>query len=146
MANPLIAVMQRYKTPRTREEFLKLKYAGKPPASVGPEDEEDTPVRFQKAFPTHEETKAEEDKKAEGKTVAAKPKPVPPPVYTPSKPAVQANDIVLGAKQFPNPKNVQPVEFGSEDGLYMPDVDPNAPKGNPGVGNFPLIPADSDTQ
>jgi len=69
MADDMItSLLKHYGEPVTRDSYLKLKYAGKPPASLGPEEEAELPkddVRFMPFRPTtHEEVKAEEDAKA----------------------------------------------------------------------------------
>jgi hypothetical protein len=59
MANPLLAVMKKYKSPMTREEFINLRYAGNPPAEIGPEDEEEMPDQFK--TPTEEDIAEKEE-------------------------------------------------------------------------------------
>jgi len=65
--NPLIEVLKHYGEPVNRDSFLRLAYAGKPPARLDPESESELPqddVRFMTYRPTtHEEVKAEEDEK-----------------------------------------------------------------------------------
>lgn len=114
----LESVMRHYGEPLTRENYFKLKHAGKPPSGGNAEEEEGTPKRFQNAFPTHEEVKAEEDKKTEGKDAAAKskPKPVPPPVYKPSR---EIDPV------YPNPRNIKPEVTSDTSDLYMPDASMN---------------------
>ncbi len=64
----IIKLLKHYGEPVNRETYLRLKYAGKPPASLSAEEEAALPqndARFMEHRPTtHEEEKAEEDAKA----------------------------------------------------------------------------------
>lgn len=76
----IVKLLKYYGEPVNRQTYLALKYAGKPPASLGPEEEAALPqddVRFMEHRPvTHEEEKAEEQEKqakeAEKKTKKSK--------------------------------------------------------------------------
>ena len=63
----IVKLLKYYGEPVNRQTYLDLKYAGKPPATLGPEEEAALPqddVRFMQFRPTtQEEVKAEEQAK-----------------------------------------------------------------------------------
>jgi hypothetical protein len=65
--DPIGDIMRHHKIPLTRENYIALNHLGDT-ADATPEEDIDTPTRFQPHYPTHEELEREKGKLAEPKT------------------------------------------------------------------------------
>jgi hypothetical protein len=64
--DPIGDVMRKYKIPMTRENYVALNHLGET-AEATPEEDAETPTRFQPHYPTHEELEREKGKLTEPK-------------------------------------------------------------------------------
>lgn len=64
--DPIGDIMRHYKIPLTRENYIALNHLGDK-ADATPEEDAETPTRFQPAYPTHDELAREKGKKTESK-------------------------------------------------------------------------------
>ena len=64
--DPIGDIMRHYKIPMTRENYVALNHLGDS-ADATPEEDAETPTRFQPAYPTHDELAREKGKKTESK-------------------------------------------------------------------------------
>jgi hypothetical protein len=64
--DPIGDIMRHYKIPLTRENYVALNHLGDS-ADATPEEDAETPTRFQPAYPTHDELAREKGKKTESK-------------------------------------------------------------------------------
>jgi hypothetical protein len=64
--DPIGDIMRHYKIPMTRENYIALNHLGDK-ADATPEEDAETPTRFQPAYPTHDELAREKGKKTESK-------------------------------------------------------------------------------
>ena len=64
--DPIGDIMRHYKIPLTRENYIALNHLGDK-AEATPEEDAETPTRFQPAYPTHDELAREKGKKTESK-------------------------------------------------------------------------------
>jgi hypothetical protein len=62
--DPIGDIMRHYKIPLTRENYVALNHLGDK-ADATPEEDAETPTRFQPAYPTHDELEREKGKKTE---------------------------------------------------------------------------------
>jgi hypothetical protein len=62
--DPIGDIMRHYKIPLTRENYVALNHLGDK-ADATPEEDAETPTRFQPAYPTHDELEREKGKKKE---------------------------------------------------------------------------------
>lgn len=62
--DPIGDIMRHYKIPMTRENYVALNHLGDK-ADATPEEDAETPTRFQPAYPTHDELEREKGKKTE---------------------------------------------------------------------------------
>jgi len=65
--DPIGDIMRKYKIPMTRENYVALNHLGES-ADATPEEDAETPTRFQPHYPTHEELEREKGKLTEPKT------------------------------------------------------------------------------
>jgi hypothetical protein len=64
--DPIGDIMRHYKIPMTRENYVALNHLGDK-ADATPEEDAETPTRFQPAYPTHDELEREKGEKTEPK-------------------------------------------------------------------------------
>jgi hypothetical protein len=64
--DPIGDIMRHYKIPMTRENYVALNHLGDN-SDATPEEDAETPARFQPAYPTHDELAREKGKKTEKK-------------------------------------------------------------------------------